>query len=130
MVADRGSLDNGARTNVNIVTNFHGVIIEGTPKGFIRWSIALIQRLQDEYPYNAPHDTSFTNETISSKLNNDGMAWTCSSEVSAYDSSARNDGLSAKDNILWACDGCPTRDLVTRVLEGVLIRQRIVLCVD
>jgi hypothetical protein len=68
-----------------------------------------------------PHDTSFADETISTELDDDGMAGGCSSEVASDDSSAGNDGLAAEDNILRASDGRSTRDLVTRILNGVIL---------
>jgi len=64
---------------------------------------------------NAPHDTSFTNETVSSELDNDGMTWARSSEISAYNSTARDDGLSAEDDVLWACDCSSARNFISRV---------------
>lgn len=66
-----------------------------------------------------PHDTSLADETISTELDDDGMACGCSSEVASDDGSAGNDGLAAEDNILRTCDGRSTRNFVTCILNGI-----------
>lgn len=70
-----------------------------------------------------PHDTPFTDKAVASELNNDGMTWARSSEVSTYDSTARDDGFAAKNDVLWTCDGSSTRDFVTRVLNSAVVRS-------
>lgn len=67
-----------------------------------------------------PHDTSFADETISTELDDDGMAGGCSSEIAPDDGTAGNDGLAAEDYILRACDGRAARYFVTRILNGVI----------
>ena len=65
---------------------------------------------------STPHDAALANETVSAQRYNDGMTWSCSSEVSSDDCTTRDDGLSSQDDVLWPSDGGSARDLVTCIL--------------
>lgn len=113
MIAYGCCLDDAIRTDVNVVSNFHWVIVEVAAVGFVWW----------------PHDAPLPNETVSAQRYNHGMSWSCSSEVSSDDCTTRNDGLSSQDDVLWSSYRSSARDLVACVCFNELCFRVVNWCV-
>lgn len=119
MIAYGCCLDDAIRTDVNVVSNFHWVIVEVAAVGFVWWpQDGEREQVQALNPAKTsiPHDAPLPNETVSAQRYNHGMSWSCSSEVSSDDCTTRNDGLSSQDDVLWSSYRSSARDLVACVL--------------
>ena len=119
MTSDLCGFHHRIRANMNMVTDFHRVIVE-VP------AVCLVRRpsysssecmSRDRWGRNAPHHASLTDEAVPPERNDNGMSRACSPQVSTDDCPARNDGLSPEDDVLRARDGGSTGDFVPRVLD-------------
>lgn len=65
----------------------------------------------------SPHNTTLANKTISPKRYDDGVSRTSSPQVTTDDGPARDDSLTAKNDILRSRNCCTTRNFVTGILS-------------
>ena len=66
---------------------------------------------------NAPHDAALADEAVSPERDDDGMSWARTTQVTADDGAAGDDGLASEDNVLRTCDGRATGHFVPSVLR-------------
>ena len=102
---------------MNMVTDFHRIVVESPAKGLVRWPFVINKKMAEELGRTEPHDRPFTKQTISTKLYHNSMSRSRSSEVATDDSTTRNDGLTAQNDVLRTCDGSSARDFVSSVLR-------------
>lgn len=77
-----------------------------------------IQHIHVEYIVSIPYDGPLAYETVPPEGDDDSMAGARASEVTANDSAAGDDGLSAEDDVLRSGDDCAAGDFVTCILRG------------
>ena len=116
MISNRCSFDHRVSADMNMVTDFHRVVVESTAKGLVRRPF-VIRKMVEELGRTEPHDRPFTKQTISTKLYHNSMSRSRSSEVATDYSTTGNDGLTAQDDVLRTCDGSSARDFVSSVLK-------------
>ena len=104
VTSNRRGLNDAACANMNMVSNLHRVVIEGSAIGLVRGSVMrkiafvggetrrVVSRvckvLQMSRRGHIPDNTIIPNQTISTEGYHDGMSRSCSSQVSANDGTA------------------------------------------
>jgi hypothetical protein len=116
VITYRSSFDNTTSTDMDMIANFHRVIVEIAAVGFVRGSFEISKRCLERETDNSPHDTSIADEAIAPKRNHYGMSRPRTAQIATDDSTRRDDCLSTQDDILWTSDCCSTGDFISCVL--------------